>query len=333
MTSCTHAVKMFPLSHTIHLSDLYSGMHAYVWRYGYQHHGIVINVKDLDDDDTRRFFEHDFVVLEQNHQGLRKVTLEEFQKGSKLKRAAYGVSKFEKKMKYAGCCYEEQCFDALSIVERAKGEFKTRAQFWVYDVASKNCEQFVLFCTLGKHKSEQVLSVSFYLSSIPTILKTVADEVIALASTVVNGAYDTAIFVSTVQSWKMISVLATLGICAIDVGILVVKLSVYYYLTHVKPDPELLQIKINHGFAVTPFQFLRDVSVTCGSSAISIGFSFVGGFVGTFLPLPGSAFVLSLVCGTIGYLCSKFALRKLISYYITDNETQTAEISQIKKIQ
>lgn len=163
---------MVAWSHYIHPSEVERGYHLYALRgFGtYQHHGIAISGIDAERIKERPEVIEPIMVIEQNLNGLRLVTLKEFcyeerkfmKWNHKLRRARYDENVFAYEIKRRGSCYIQSALPFEMIVENAifiYNDDNQRKKWSIYSLNARNCEHFAYkCCTDIGLLSEQILA-------------------------------------------------------------------------------------------------------------------------------------------------------------------------------
>lgn len=159
------------ISHAIDRSEIKRGDHIYAFRAGgiYQHHGIVITIGDVHRFDPGLCTYETFMVVEQNQEGLRIVTLDDFalkksifhETYHTIRRVQYDENPFVYGIKRRGTSYTQKCLPAELIVENARLIYtdpKENEKWKTYSLFFRNCEHFAFECctSIGR-LSEQVL--------------------------------------------------------------------------------------------------------------------------------------------------------------------------------
>lgn len=159
------------ISHAIERADIKRADHLYAWRGlgTYQHHGIVITAADALRFGMKPPGDEQFMVVEQNVNGLAIVTIEDFMFESNrffkwrhsLRRVQYGENPFVHGIKRRGSSYTQTCLPPDLVVENAFLIYTQEAEneeWMTYSLTKYNCEHFAFVCSTDIGRlSEQVL--------------------------------------------------------------------------------------------------------------------------------------------------------------------------------
>ncbi|CAF1382556.1 unnamed protein product, partial [Didymodactylos carnosus] len=147
----------------------------------YQHHGIALSIDDLNylrfDEGVERIVElittktalPAIIVIEQNLDDIRLVTLEEFAGidpfgwKNAIRRVQYSDNIHAQRIKFvSGVSYASACLSKDKIVQNAikiYNDIKERQKWSIYSLVARNCEHFAYMCSTGKRRmSQQVLA-------------------------------------------------------------------------------------------------------------------------------------------------------------------------------
>jgi hypothetical protein len=164
-------------SHFIDPSEIKRGDHIYASRgFGmYQHHAVVITAEDAKHLIPKPEDDEPFMVIEQNLEGLRVVTLKKFtyENGKfgnwehNLRRFQYGENPFVHRIKRRGSCSIKKALPAELVVRNALWIYNTEKEKWcLYSLLKCNCEHFAYrCCTDACPSSEQVMAKYDFLSN------------------------------------------------------------------------------------------------------------------------------------------------------------------------
>ncbi|CAF1063511.1 unnamed protein product [Adineta steineri] len=325
-------------SHYIDSSDVQRGDHVYALRGvgTYQHHGIIISGADANDLKPKPEIIKTFMVIEQNLDGLRVVTLEkftyedsEFIKGNRsLRRAQYDENPFAYGIKRRGSCYLQKALPAELIILNAISIYNDADQkekWSSYSLISRNCEHFAFKCCVEINMaSEQVLGMHDLLSNmLSSVSKTIASALWGhtksfLTNVIYIGekAVPSSITNLTITSLDEL-VKASLNGNAITAGIAllveVVILTIRWviYLC-VRKNNEKREKYFANGWAINTEKFVKCLIQAGIANGVSFGMSIAGGAVGVFIPLPGATVGFSILFGFIGYVIARWGAGALI---------------------
>lgn len=163
---------MVAWSHHIDPSEVKRGNHLYALRgFGvYQHHGVAISGIDATRIKERPEVIEAIMVIEQNLNGLRVVTLKQFcyeEKGfiklnHYLRRVQYNENPLAYEIKRRGSCYIQSSLPPEMIVENAiliYNDSNEKQKWCTYSLQARNCEHFAFkCCTDIGLLSEQILA-------------------------------------------------------------------------------------------------------------------------------------------------------------------------------
>ena len=156
-------VRLF--SHAIKEEDLEPGDHIYVHRKCglYTHHGIYVGGHE------------DHVVI--HFSGLEKknkataivesCSLKEFLDGSKLRLVVYNAPHVHRLIKKRGSCHYNKSRPASEVTQTAYEYLQNPQKWGTYNLFTKNCEHFAVFCKTQRNAASQleISSIKGLLSS------------------------------------------------------------------------------------------------------------------------------------------------------------------------
>ncbi|UJR18269.1 hypothetical protein I4U23_005172 [Adineta vaga] len=295
-------------------SNLSRGDHVYVWRKIrlYQHHGIVITKKDLEEKLAKKFHPmkiESLMIIEQNLDGLRIVTLNEFRTEHpfnyehRISRANYGTDVMKYYLNRRGTCYLTKCLSENEIVENAIRIFsdENQREIWkTYSLVLKNCEQFAFICSTNLEHvlGEQVLMgcnvvKSVFINGMYNAVECIFHILQCLAEQVICGI--------TIDVIVKENALAALTSSVLEALLYSVRLFIYYYY------PDKRKENLARKYAITPHDYIQQMIQAGFGNLSTFGLSIAGiifkssVFFNAMTPTAASIFF-----GFLGYLAARW---------------------------
>ncbi|CAF1054404.1 unnamed protein product [Rotaria magnacalcarata] len=322
-------------------SNVSRGNHIYALRkLGiYQHHGVVIGRADAYHLKPKPEIIEEFMVIEQNLEGLRVVTLENFvfedgnfiKRKHSLRRVQYGENSFVYGIKRRGSSYIQDALPPDLIVQNAVliyNDPKEKQKWSTYSLLTRNCEHFAFKCCVETNMlSEQVLAKYDLLSntlSTATITvgsllwgwsKKLLTNVIYIGEKLVPSSI-TNLTITSLDEVVKASLLGnaiTSGIALIvEISVLTIRWVIYLC---VKNNAETLNTYLAAGFAIDTKRYVKSLIQAGISNLSSFGMSIAGAAVGAFVLLPGATVGFSILFGFIGYTIARWGAGGLLDAF------------------
>jgi len=306
------------LTYKIKETFLEEGDHIYAYRkLGlYMHHGIVISKQvaiQLEPDQEKV---EDIMVIEQNRNGLRIVTLADFKdlKINSVIRLTRYSQPVTYRFKRAGTTYKEDRLPTSNIISNAKKEYGVREKWSKYSLLAKNCEHFAFYCCTGVPSSGQIKGVYSLIVGFSTrlaqgfmfcfkLFRDLSRQVILIGE---------ALGPSTGSQFTCRSINELVTTClkgnaigsaiafSLEAIILTVRLFIWWFW------PESREKNLARNFAITPKKWSKCMIQAGVANCASFGGAILGLVIGTLIPFPGSALVFSALLGFLFYLGARY---------------------------
>ncbi|CAF0860624.1 unnamed protein product [Adineta ricciae] len=290
------------------------GDHLYAWRKIrlYQHHGIVVTKEDLEKYLPSKLMPKKvdpLMVIEQNLQGLRIVTLGEFRLEHpfnyehRIGCARYGIDVMEYYVNRRGTCYLTKRLSEDQVVKNAiriYSDEKQRDMWKTYSLVLKNCEQFAFMCSTNLEHvlGEQVLMGcnivrSIFVNGMYSAVECIFHIVELLAKQMIRGVPINIIIKENALAALTASVLETL--------LLSVRLFVYYYYKEKRTE------NLARKYAITPHDYIQQMIQAGLGNLSAFGLSIAGMVVKSSVFVSAmSPTAFSIFFGFIGYLAARW---------------------------